>query len=201
MRRWRMRYRITFMLYTRKGDDGTTKLFDCPQGTRVLKSDFVFEVLGSLDELNSMLGYGKVLARDAHTTLCMNTGRVMYEEIITMFQQVLFCIQAELGGSNVHPTHDHTLFLEEVIYEIEMVLPPVKSFIIPGGGVVGSYLDMCRTVARRVERMLVMLHERGDRNIDTESLQYLNRLSSALYALARFANYQQGYTEPAPSYR
>ena len=189
------------MLYTRKGDNGTTKLFNCPQGTRVAKSDFVFEVLGSVDELNSIIGHAKVLARNSGLTLCMNTGRVVYEEILSLFQQVLFRIQAELGGSDIHPTHEDVLFLEEVVYEVEAVLPPIKSFVIPGGSVAGSYLDVCRTVARRVERGLVSLHERGDRNICAESIQYLNRLSSALYALARFANYQEGNIEPAPTYK
>lgn len=189
------------MLYTRKGDNGTTKLFDCPQGVRVSKSSFIFEALGLVDELNSSVGYAKVLARNADLKLLMNTGKVSYEQLLSMFQQVLFCIQAELGGSDIHPTNEHILFLEEVIYDVDTIIPPITSFIIPGGGDVGAYLDIVRTLARKVERVLVSIRDRGERMVCDESITYLNRLSSALYALARFSNYQAGYIEQKPMYR
>lgn len=189
------------MLYTGKGDSGTTKLFDCPQGHRVSKSDFVFEVLGTLDELNSSIGYAKVLSKKSNDTLSMGTQKVSYEEILETFQQSLFCIQAELGGSDIHATKNHVLYLEKVIHEIETLLPPIKSFIIPGGGETGAYLDVGRTITRRVERQLVSLKDTKKRTVSDESVVFLNRLSSALYALARFANYQEGYFEKKPEYK
>ena len=197
------------MLYTKKGDNGTTKLLNCPSGTRVSKSFFVFEVLGTLDELNSSLGYAKALSRKYKLSVFMKDRRMFYEEIINIFQQNLFCIQAELGGSLIHASQEHVLFLEEVLYEIETLLPPVKSFIIPGGGEAGAYLDIVRTIARRAERGMVMLKDKKydhqlidrEKEINTTSLIFLNRLSSALYALARFANYQEGYTEKKPEYK
>lgn len=189
------------MLYTRKGDNGTTKLFDCPQGKRVSKSDFVFEVLGTIDELNSSLGYAKVLSRKSNDTLVFETKKVNYEEILETLQQSLFCIQAELGGSDIHVNKTHTLYLEKVIYEVETLLPPITSFIVPGGGETGAYLDIVRTVARRAERQLVQLQNKKVRVVNDESIIFMNRLSSALYALARFANYQEGYSERKPDYR
>jgi len=188
------------MLYTGKGDNGTTRLFDCPQGVRISKSDFVFEVLGMLDELNSSLGYAKVLSKKSNNMLSVETRKVSYEEILETLQQNLFCIQAELGGSDIHPTKSHTDYLEKVIYEITTLLPPIKSFIIAGGGENGAYLDISRSLARRAERQVVKLKESKERFVSEESIIFLNRLSSVLYTLARFANYQEGYFEKKPSY-
>ncbi len=189
------------MLYTRKGDNGTTKLFDSPQGHRVGKSDLIFQVLGTLDELNSSLGYAKALSLKYKLTLSTRNGRLTYSEILETFQQNLFFIQAELAGSGVQGTKEHVLFLEEIIYEVETVLPPIKSFIVPGGGEAGAYLDVVRTVARRAEREFVMFRNNKERVVCDIGAVYLNRLSSALYALARLANYQMGYSEKKPDYK
>ena len=189
------------MLYTGKGDNGTTKLFDCPQGTRISKSAFVFEALGTIDELNSSLGYAKTLSQKAVLSVFVATKKVSYEEIIGNLQQHLFCVQAEIGGSKIHLKKEHLLYLEKVIYEIETLLPPIKSFIISGGGETGAYLDITRTVARRAERQIISLRDRNERKISDTSIAYLNRLSSILYALARFANYQKGYSEYPPNYK
>ena len=189
------------MLYTKKGDNGTTKLFDCPRGVRMSKASLVFETMGTIDELNSSIGYAKVLCKKYNLTLGTKNGRAPYGEILEIFQQNLFCIQAELGGSGGCISEKQILFLEEVIYEVETLLPPLNSFIIPGGGEAGAYLDVARTIARRAERECVVLREKKERKISSASLTFLNRLSSALYALARFANYQEGHTERNPDYK
>ena len=178
------------------------------------KASLVFETLGTIDELNSSIGYAKTLCKKYNLTLGTKNGRALYGEILEIFQQNLFCIQAELGGSEVCISEKQILFLEEVIYEVETLLLPLKSFIIPGGGEAGAYLDVARTIARRAERECVILREKkparnaysiavagGERKISSASLTFLNRLSSALYALARFANYQEGYTEKNPDYK
>lgn len=188
------------MLYTKKGDNGTTKLFNCPQGERISKDSFVFEVLGTFDELNSNLGYVKVLTEKTKDTVFMNMHVVPYRELIETFQHHLFSIQAEIGGSDTHLSSEDIVFLEKLIYEIETVLPPINSFIVAGGGEAGAYLDIVRALARRAERLLVALAHKKERVIAKESLIYMNRLSSALYALARFANYQEGYSEHPPRY-
>ncbi len=188
------------MLYTRKGDNGTTKLFNCPEGTRLSKGSFVFEVLGTLDELNSSMGYAKALSSRYKNYLSVDLKNIKYQDIIEIFQQNIFSIQAELAGSDIHIKKEHILYLEKVIYEVDTVLPPIKSFVITGGGESSAYLDICRTIARRTERQLVSLKDKNERKINNESIIYLNRLSSALYALARFANYQEGYSESKPNY-
>ena len=189
------------MLYTKKGDNGTTKLFNCPQGTRVRKSELVFEALGTVDELNCMLGYTKVLARNAKQMLFMKTIKVSYENILEKTQQALFSVQAELGGSPIHIKSDHISYLENVVFEVETVLPPINSFIIYGGGQVGAYLDLSRAVARRAERLVIAVFEKQNQSIHSNTFKFLNRLSSALYALARYANYEEGYTEKKPDYK
>lgn len=189
------------MLYTRKGDSGTTKLFNCAQGERVKKSDFVFEVLGTIDELNSSVGYAKTLSIKSKNGLKIDGIETSYEKILEKFQQYLFCIQAELGGGNVTTSKDHIDYLEKVVDEIEKILPPITSFIVSGGGETGAYLDVTRTITRRAERQLVMLKEKNERPVSDESAIFLNRLSSALYAMARFANYQSGFQENHPDYK
>ena len=188
------------MLYTRKGDKGTTKLFDCPQGIRLSKSEVIFEALGTLDELNSSIGYAKVLSKKVNDTVYIDTKKVSYEVILEKLQQNLFCIQAELAGSKITLTQEHIVYLEQVIFEIESVLPPITTFKIAGGGDTGAYLDITRTIARRTERSVVSVRDKKGHKVSDLSIQFLNRLSSVLYALARFANYQEGYTEGKPNY-
>ena len=188
------------MLYTRKGDSGTTKLFDCPQGARISKSTAVFKALGTLDELNCSLGFAVVLSRKSHDALGLSGQKTSYVTILERLQNTLFTIQAELGGADIHPIKADVDFAEFVIAEVETVLPPVTSFIVPGGGETGAYLDVCRTIARRAERSVIEALEKDNRPVSEVTLKFLNRLSSVLYALARFANYQEGFSERPPRY-
>jgi len=146
------------------------------------------------------MGYAKVLSKKAGDTLGIDAVRTTYEEIIETLQQHLFCIQAEIGGADKHITDTHIQFLEKVIHEVDTLLPPIRSFIVSGGGESGAYLDIARAQARRAERHLVTLQQKNLQGINSESIVYMNRLSSVLYALARFANYQEGYNETKPHY-
>lgn len=189
------------MLYTKKGDNGTTKLFDCSAGVRISKSDFAFEVLGTLDEINSNLGFAKVLAEKSGLNTTFQGKAMTYVEILEKLQENLFCIQGEVAGADTHIKTENITFMEEVIAEIEKNLKPINSFIISGGTELGAYLDITRTIARKAERYLVTLKEKEERKIHDESLKYLNRLSSVIYALARYANQQNNIIEKAPSYK
>jgi cob(I)alamin adenosyltransferase len=188
------------MLYTKKGDKGTTKLFNTVQGIRVSKSEDIFEALGTLDELNASLGFAKTFARTSEVFLMIKKQKFSCEQILHILQQNLFFIQAELGGAEMHIQQKHVLFLEETIYEIETLLPPITSFIVPGGGECATYLEVTRTISRRAERRCVLLQDKKEKEINPISLEFLNRLSSVLYALARYVNYVEGYTESKPSY-
>lgn len=189
-------------LYTGKGDDGTTKLFNCPPNSpRLSKSALIFEALGTVDELNSSLGFAKTLAKQNGLQAYLNNQLLPYSTILETLQQNLFCLQAELSGSATKLKTEHLKFLEQLINEIEKRLPSINSFIVSGGHPVSAYLDVTRAQARRAERLVVAIKEKQKIIISDLSLQFLNRLSSVLYALARFANHQTNITETQPTYQ
>lgn len=190
------------MLYTKKGDKGTTKLFDSPSGVRVSKSSSIFEALGSLDELNSMTGFVKVLAGKQGLTLGENQNSKKVSDILENIQNLLFTLQASLAGSDKKLKEGNVFFLEEIIAEVEKVLPPITTFLVPGGSELSAMLDVLRTVARRTERTFVKVIDEGvyENRINEIELQFLNRLSSVYYALARYANHHSGNIEKPPEY-
>ena len=185
------------MLYTRKGDTGTTKTFSCDQ--RVSKSSSIAEALGSLDEINSFLGLMKVKAGSLSLDL-LSTSFIV-SEVIDKIQQDLFIAQAELAGAPKTITREKVLWLEEIIDGIEKTLPPIKTFFVSGGVELATLSDIARTIARRAERRVVGVVDEGKIKIGGETLAYLNRLSSVLYALARSFNRLAGVTEETPKYK
>jgi cob(I)alamin adenosyltransferase len=184
------------MLYTRRGDDGTTKTFGCDQ--RISKSSSVAEALGTLDEINSFLGICKVRAKEAGLVL---PGGVLCHEAVHGVQKNLFIVQAELAGSQMSITEDKVKEVEAMIDAIEKELPPIKSFFISGGSELGATFDFARTLSRRAERRVVGVAEEGNVAVGEFTRKYLNRLSSILYALARFANHSAGVVEEGPDYK
>ena len=184
------------MLYTRKGDGGTTKTFGCDQ--RVSKSSSIAEALGSLDEINSFLGLIKIKARNI--TLNLPTSKIIIYETINRIQQDLFIVQAELAGAKKTIIQEKVKWLEEIIDGIEKTLPPINTFFVSGGVELATLSDIARTIARRAERRVVGVVEEGKIEISKETLAYLNRLSSVLYAFARGFNHLANIKEEAPRY-
>jgi len=182
--------------FTGKGDDGTSKLFDSKSGVRLTKASPVFECLGQLDELNTLVGWCKVACAD---DLIVQEQKVRL--ILHDVQDHLFTIQAEVAGAAKSVPLSSTEHLGVLIRGIEASLPEVKSFLVPGGTELSSRLDIARAVSRRAERRLVTLHESGEREVSASSRAYANRLSSLLYALTRFANRHEGADEKPPSYK
>jgi cob(I)alamin adenosyltransferase len=181
------------MLYTGKGDNGTTKLFGCDQ--RMSKSSAIAEALGSVDEINSLIGIVKMRGgTEAAIT------ELSYHALLSDVQQDLFVVQAELAGADKRTEGERVTKLEEWINAIEKELPPITSFFVSGGTDLGALCDYARTVARRAERNVVAAIEEGIANERPPMLAYLNRLSSLLYALARLANHRAGVTEEKPHY-
>jgi cob(I)alamin adenosyltransferase len=183
-------------LYTGKGDAGTTKLFDSKSGERVSKSAPIFDALGTLDECNSVVGLCKALSLKG-ALVCSG---VVCSDILHQVQDHLFTIQAEVAGAEKRITPEGMEVLERTIAAVEAELPEIRSFFIPGSSELSAYFDLARTVARRAERSVVSLHESKAREMSKESLAYLNRLSSLLYALARYVAHTQGVAEQAPTY-
>ena len=199
------------MLFTGKGDDGTTKTFGCNQ--RISKSSAIAEALGSVDEINSLLGVVKM--RGGKITA---TGGMDYHALISEVQQDLFIVQAELASAEKKMDNVRVEKLSNWVNAIEKELPPIKSFFVSGGTELGALCDYARTVARRAERRVVEVFQgdspaavRGEslalKGLSSNSqvdhkdlLAYMNRLSSLLYALARLANYRAGIAEEKPHY-
>ncbi len=180
------------MLYTRKGDKGDTSAFGCCQ--RFSKNSKLAEALGSVDEINSLLGVCKV--KSAGFNFKIKNFNV--PEIIGKIQENLFTIQANIAGADKKISQENIIFLENITDAIEKELPLIKSFFISGGTEVSALLDYSRSVSRRAERRLVALTK--TKKFDEEILAYLNRLSSLLYALARFVNFKLKIKEKSPEY-
>ena len=183
------------MLYTRKGDDGSTNIFGCCD-QRLSKSSVVAQALGYLDELNSFLGLCKIKSKENEITV---DGESCHK-IIDNIQQNLFIIQAEIAGGDKKISEERIKEIEDLIGSIEKELPPIKTFIISGEAELSALLDFSRTIARRAERKAVEAREEGQVKVSPDTLAYLNRLSSLLYALARIVNYRLGITESPPRY-
>lgn len=182
--------------FTGKGDKGTTKLFDTPSGARVSKSSPIFECLGLLDELNTIVGWCKVACPDDFLV-----GKRKGKELLHDVQDHLFTIQAEAAGAPKFVPSSSVEVMSALISGIEKGLPEIKTFLVPGGTEFSTRLDVARAVSRRAERRLVTLHESGERPISESSRAYANRLSSLFYALTRLANHRAGIAEQAPSYQ
>ncbi|MFA5778122.1 MAG: cob(I)yrinic acid a,c-diamide adenosyltransferase [Candidatus Paceibacterota bacterium] len=185
------------MLYTRKGDGGTTKTFGCDQ--RISKSSVVAEALGVLDEVNSFLGV--VRAKSNKKVFKIENKEVNFSELTLEIQKNLFIVQAEVAGSTLSITKEKIKEVEGIVDEIEKILPPIKSFFISGATETSALFDFARTLARRAERRVVEAKEEKKVAVSDETLSYLNRLSSLLYALARISSHVDGVEEIKPDYK
>jgi cob(I)alamin adenosyltransferase len=179
-------YNLVVKIYTRTGDTGDTSLFD---GTRVRKDDARVDAYGEIDELNAWLGFARASPMDA--TL---------DEPLLQLQRDLFALGAQLAdpGDKIAERvtkatlgDDDVARLEQTIDRLEAQLPPLRRFILPGGGAAGAALHIARTICRRVERRMVSLEP----PIDSALLRYVNRLSDLLFVMARAANQRAGSAE------
>jgi len=162
---------------------------------RVSKSSPIFEALGMLDELNTITGWCKVACGDRQ----FHDQR--YDVLLRNVQDHLFTVQAEVAGAPKNVPAESAAHLSALIDSIEKELPPITTFLVPGGTELSARLDIARAVTRRVERRIVTLHESGDRTVSETSRAYLNRLSSFFYALVRYTNYVSGVSESPPNYQ
>ncbi len=168
-------------IYTRTGDGGTTGLGD---GSRTDKDAARVEAYGTVDELNSVLGM--VLA---YPELPLATS-----EPLVAIQHDLF----DLGGELCIPGHtvldaSHVQRLEHWLDALNGDLPPLKEFILPGGGAAAATCHLARTIARRAERRVVRL-ARAEA-VNEHALAYLNRLSDLLFVMARYLNRESGHAD------
>jgi cob(I)alamin adenosyltransferase len=166
-------------IYTRTGDDGTTGLGD---GSRVPKDSARVEAYGTVDELNSAVG----------VLLAVPDLPPAVVGPLTDIQHQLF----DMGGELCIPglsviTAAHVTRLEEVLDGFNDPLPPLKEFILPGGGPAAAACHLARTIARRAERRVLTLAR--EEQVSPEVTKYLNRLSDLLFVLARvLARHERG---------
>ncbi len=165
-----------FKIYTKTGDKGSTSLIG---GERVPKYDDRIEAYGTVDELNSWIG----LIRDQDIDKNLKA-------ILLGIQNTLFVMESQLAkGPGAEKTvlpevkQEDVEILEKEIDKMEKDLPPLNSFILPGGHTVVSYCHIARTVCRRTERLVIKIAEKFQ--IAPVNIQYLNRLSDYLFVLSR----------------
>lgn len=179
--------RIT-KVYTRSGDDGTTAL---GTGQRVPKTARRIQAYGTVDELNAQIGV--VLASGLAAELTAPLRQI---------QNDLFHLGAELSVPEAdqakHPgpriESRHVEALEQLMDRLTAQLEPLKNFVLPGGASATAQLHVARTVCRRAEREVVALAEQEP--VGPHAIQYLNRLSDALFVLGRYQNKLSGIDEP-----
>lgn len=170
-------------IYTKRGDRGETSLYDegSSQKIRVPKDSQRIKAIGSVDELNSFLGIVVSVLTDKHKSEIKN------------IQRDLFQVGSILAGAKLNFPKSKTKRLERKIDDFENNLPILKSFILPGGSLVGANLHYARTLVRRAERELVALDR--EETVKSEILSYINRLSDYLFMLARVVNRESNVSE------
>lgn len=185
--------RIT-KVYTRTGDKGKTRLAG---GQQVWKDSLRVEAYGTVDELNAALGVVRVMNKESGGA---SSSSDRLEQELRWVQNKLFDLGALLATAPGQTfknmptvTAKEIKRVEQLIDACQQDLTPLKEFILPGGGKVSSFLHQARTICRRAERVCVRLAR--EEQVDPTIVIYLNRLSDALFVLARWVARTQGEPE------
>ena len=181
-------------IYTKAGDGGDTRLVG---GQKVRKDALRIEAYGTIDELSACIG----IARTQLGAPGAPAGADAVAGVLARIQNELFNLGSDLATlpADRHPKQPviearHVTALEHEIDGWNASLPELRSFVLPGGGIVAAYLHLARTVCRRAERHIVRL--RDAEPIGDQSLAYVNRLSDALFVMSRHAARLYGEAEP-----
>lgn len=181
-------------IYTKAGDKGQTRLVG---GQKVAKDSPRLETYGTVDELMSCVGLARTLLEEPGAP----AGAPALAAVLRRVQNELFNVGSELATlpEDLHPKQPviaarHVEALEHEIDAWNEHLPELRSFVLPGGGMVASYLHLARTVCRRAERLAVRLA--AAEPVGEQVIPYLNRLSDALFVMSRHAARLYGQAEP-----
>lgn len=175
-------------IYTKGGDTGTTALGG---GQRVSKDDVRVTAYGAVDELNAQIGVA--IAQGLDSTLAGALQRIQ-NELFDVGSDLCFLEEDKQKWPLPQIGQRHIDALERMIDEMQRVLGPLENFILPGGSAGSAHLHVARTVCRRAERDVTTLAR--EQEIGAYVLPYLNRLSDALFVMARYENYAKGVAEP-----
>ena len=175
-------------LYTRKGDDGTTGLGG---GQRVPKDSVRVAAYGTVDELNAAIGVALAAGLAARLAAVLPT---IQNELFHLGSDLCFVEEDKQKFAMPQIDARHVEALERLIDELNEVVGPLENFILPGGAPGSAALHVARTICRRAERDVLTLshHEAVGRFV----MPYLNRLSDALFVMARYENHARGVAEP-----
>jgi cob(I)alamin adenosyltransferase len=161
-------------IYTRGGDAGETSLGD---GSRVSKLDPLVQAFGAVDELNSLVGWARVVVPDPRLERIQN-------ELFDLGADL--CVPYAEDDDRLRVTAAQVARLEADIDEANAPLPELRSFVLPGGTEAAARLQLARAVCRRAEREVLAAAE--ERAVNPQAPIYLNRLSDLLFVLGRAAN-------------
>jgi len=172
-------------VYTKTGDQGLTSLVS---GNRIEKSNIRIDLYGEVDELNSMLGFAlSLLPSDS-----FDHEKVFLQRIQSSLFDLGSNLACEVENRSKYKlpkiTVDLISSLENEIDRMDGELEPLKNFILPGGASAAATFHLCRTMARKVERLLVSFHRETTEDLPENSLVYLNRLSDYFFVLSRYVN-------------
>lgn len=170
---------MAMKIYTKTGDKGSTSLIG---GTKVSKAHLRIEAYGTVDELNSYIG----LCRDHISDADSRAVLLETQDRLFTVGSALACDPEKETKLKIPDLHEEDItLLEKAIDKMHEVLPPMKSFILPGGLIAASHLHVARCVCRRAERQVVRLSEESH-EVEIIIQKYLNRLSDYLFVLARY---------------
>ncbi|MBV7336030.1 cob(I)yrinic acid a,c-diamide adenosyltransferase [Chloroflexi bacterium TSY] len=175
-------------IYTRRGDDGTTALGG---GQRVPKESLRVQAYGTVDELNSALG---VAIASGLSPRLEEVLPVIQNELFHLGSDLCFIEEDKIQYQIPQIEERHVKKLEELIDELTIIVGPLENFILPGGVIGAAHLHVARTVCRRAEREVIELSR--IESIGTYVIGYLNRLSDALFVMARYENHERNVPEP-----
>lgn len=176
-------------VYTRTGDKGTTGLVG---GTRIKKNDPRIHLYGEVDELNSYIGVGiSFLPQSVDKKFLHDIQSSLFD-----LGSNLACEKEKRAQFKLPQIKDVLIErLENEIDQMDAVLPPLKTFILPGGSLEAAAFHVCRTVSRRVERQMVDFEDQHPGEVPASALRFMNRLSDYFFILARYANHMKDIEE------
>jgi len=181
-------------IYTKRGDGGQTSLAG---GQRLFKDSARIEAYGTVDELNAFTGLAVVsceelIARDPRIGLLLVILRRVQHELFNL-GSILATLPEDVHAKQARITSAEVTQLEREIDGMNESLPQLRSFVLPGGTRLNAELHVTRTICRRAERLLIGMAR--DESVPPEAIQYLNRLSDAMFVWSRWVNHTLGAPE------
>lgn len=176
-------------VYTKTGDNGTTGLVG---GRRVLKDCARVSAYGDIDELNSYLGICRTLGQQNGINDLVHKLEIIQQDLFDI-GSILATFPGDEWPGMITIESTRTSRLEKWIDELTEVLPELRSFVLPGGTELNSFLHICRAICRRAERTIITLS--NTENVPTNIIEYINRLSDLLFCMARREAHREGKDE------